>query len=132
MKVQKPTGKILFKEDQQFRQAWLRAIIISGSLIPLMLVSVMLPQDKNITWQGDIPYHLADSRYFVDQHYSFLSCETGNGGHRRGDLLSLAALPEAVHSALGTDRHRYGKEISTSQVWLSYQQGFWKGAYNRW
>lgn len=51
MKVQKPTGKILFKEDQQFRQAWLWAIIISGSLIPLVLVSVMLPQDKNISWQ---------------------------------------------------------------------------------
>jgi len=51
MKVKKPTGKILFKETQQFRQAWLWAIIISGSLIPLVLVSVLLPQDKNITWK---------------------------------------------------------------------------------
>lgn len=51
MKVQKPTGKILFKEAQQFRQVWLWAIIISGSLIPLVLVSVLLPQDKNISWK---------------------------------------------------------------------------------
>lgn len=51
MKVWKPTGKILFREAQQFRQVWLWAIMISGSVIPLALVSVLLPQDKNISWQ---------------------------------------------------------------------------------
>jgi hypothetical protein len=48
MRAVKPTGKILFRETQQFRQAWLWALLISGSLIPLVLVSVLLPQDKNI------------------------------------------------------------------------------------
>lgn len=54
MKVQKPTGKIVFKEVQQFRQVWLWAIIICGTLVPVVLVSVLLPQDKSISIQDTI------------------------------------------------------------------------------
>lgn len=46
MKVQKPTGKILFREEQQFRQVWLWAILISSALIPLGIVVALLLQDK--------------------------------------------------------------------------------------
>lgn len=49
MRVPQPTGKVLFKEAQQFRQLWLWAILLSGSLVPIVLIAVLLPQDKNIT-----------------------------------------------------------------------------------
>lgn len=49
MKVLKPSGKILFREVQQFRQMWLWAILISATLIPLILVAVLAPRDKSIS-----------------------------------------------------------------------------------
>jgi hypothetical protein len=52
MKVLKPTGKILFREVQQFRQLWLWAILISGALVPLGIVlAVMLQDKKTDLWQ---------------------------------------------------------------------------------
>lgn len=52
MKVLKPTGKILFREVQQFRQVWLWAILISGALVPLGIVlAVMLQDKKTELWQ---------------------------------------------------------------------------------
>ncbi|WP_315821938.1 hypothetical protein [Paraflavitalea speifideaquila] len=39
----------MFREAQQFRQTWLWALIISGTLIPVVLVSVLLSQDKNVS-----------------------------------------------------------------------------------
>jgi hypothetical protein len=49
MKVLKPIGKILFKEVQQFRQLWLWAILIFSGLMPVILVAVLLPQDKKMS-----------------------------------------------------------------------------------
>ncbi|MBO9563585.1 MAG: hypothetical protein J7621_12455 [Niastella sp.] len=46
MKVLKPTGKILFKEVQQFRQLWLWAILISSALMPIGIIVAVMSQDK--------------------------------------------------------------------------------------
>ncbi|WP_276484520.1 hypothetical protein [Paraflavitalea pollutisoli] len=49
MKVAKPTGKILFQEAQQFRQLWLWALLISGTLLPLVLTSVFAWRDPKVS-----------------------------------------------------------------------------------
>lgn len=54
MKVIKPLGKILFREEQQFRQIWLWAIIILSTVPALIITSVTLPQDKKMSVGGMI------------------------------------------------------------------------------
>jgi hypothetical protein len=54
MKVVHPSGKILFRETQQFRQVWLWAIIILSTLPVLVIISITLPQDKNMSPGGVI------------------------------------------------------------------------------
>jgi hypothetical protein len=54
MKVLQPPGKILFRETQQFRQVWLWAIIILSTLLALVITSIKLPQDKNLSPGGVI------------------------------------------------------------------------------
>lgn len=48
-KVLKPSGKILFREAQQFRQLWLWMLIIVSSIVPLVFAGVLLSQDKKVS-----------------------------------------------------------------------------------
>lgn len=49
MKVVKPTGKIIFREAQQFRQLWLWALLISGTVLPLILIMVFSWRDPKLS-----------------------------------------------------------------------------------
>jgi len=49
MKVLQPSGKILYRETQQFRQWWLWAIIIISLVPALVITSITLPRDKNLS-----------------------------------------------------------------------------------
>lgn len=49
MKVTKPPGKVMFREEQQFRQLWLWALLIAGSLLPLVLTSVFAWRDPRLS-----------------------------------------------------------------------------------
>ena len=49
MKVLKPSGKILFRETQQFRQLWILAVLFCSTMIPLALVAILAPKDKSIS-----------------------------------------------------------------------------------
>lgn len=49
MRVEQPSGKVLFREEQQFRQPWLWAIVLFSTLLPAVLMAVMLPKDPKVS-----------------------------------------------------------------------------------
>jgi hypothetical protein len=54
MKVINTSGKILYRETQQFRQWWLWAIIILSTLPTMIITSVTLPHDKAMSAGGKV------------------------------------------------------------------------------
>ena len=49
MKVLQPSGKILFRETQQFRQVWLWALILASTVPALVITSITLWHDEKTT-----------------------------------------------------------------------------------
>lgn len=52
MRVKQPSGEILFRETQYFRQSWIWVLLICGSLTALIPVTVISISDKsgNAVW----------------------------------------------------------------------------------
>jgi hypothetical protein len=46
MKAEKPFGKILFNEEQSFRQTWLWLLLAGSFVMPLVLTAVLSMQDQ--------------------------------------------------------------------------------------
>jgi hypothetical protein len=48
-KVVKPTGKILFREVQQYRQAWLWVLLIGCSMVAILMPLMLIPAEKDMS-----------------------------------------------------------------------------------
>ncbi|MFT3948043.1 MAG: hypothetical protein QM763_13820 [Agriterribacter sp.] len=59
MRVKQPSGEILFRETQYFRQTWIWVLLICGSLTALIPVIVISISDKSNSPLWAIPFVLA-------------------------------------------------------------------------